>query len=87
MTGIAGDELPRGWYADGRLFVSGRGVPARLHLLDTSTGKRELWKEFLPADSAGVTPFGAIRMTPDGKSYAYSFLRVLAELFVVEGIR
>jgi len=88
LPGIASDgELPRGWSADGRLYVSGRGVPARLELMDVSTGKREFWKEFLPADSAGVTPFGAIRMTPDGKSYAYSFLRVLAELFVVEGIR
>jgi len=26
-------------------------------------------------------------MTPDGKSYAYSFLRVLSELFVVEDVR
>ncbi len=88
LPGIASDgELPRGWSADGRLYISGRGVPARLDLMDVSTGKREFWKEFLPADSAGVTPFGAIRMTPDGKSYAYSFLRVLGELFVVEGVR
>jgi hypothetical protein len=39
------------------------------------------------ADSAGVAPFGGIRVTPDGKAYAYSFLRVLGELFVVEGVR
>ncbi|HSB36521.1 MAG TPA: hypothetical protein VLH41_06565, partial [Thermoanaerobaculia bacterium] len=80
-------ETPGGWALDGRLYVTARGVPARIFLLDLATGKRELWKEFLPADSAGVAPFTGIRMTPDGKSYVYSFMRVLSELFVVEGIR
>ena len=80
-------ETPGGWALDGRLYVIARGVPSRVLLLDLATGKRELWREFLPADSAGVSPFGGIRMTPDGKSYAYSFLRVLSELFVVQGIR
>ena len=88
IPGLASEvELPRAWASDGRLYVSGREIPARVYLLDVATGKRELWKEFLPADSAGVAPFGAIRMTPDGKSYAYSFLRVLSELFVVDGVR
>ena len=80
-------ETPGGWALDGRLYVTARGVPARVFLLDLTTGKRELWREFLPADSAGVAPFTGIRMTPDGKSYAYSFLRVLSELFVVEDVR
>jgi hypothetical protein len=67
--------------------VVSRGVPWKVFLLDPATGRKDLWKEFLPADSAGVWPYARIRITPDGKAYAYSFERVLAELFLVEGVR
>jgi Tol biopolymer transport system component len=88
LPGIAADgERPDGWAPDGRLYLVVRGVPAKVFLFDVRTGGRELWKEFLPADSAGVAPFGGVRVTPDGKAYAYSFLRVLAELFIVDGVR
>jgi Tol biopolymer transport system component len=83
----AEDEWPVGWSADGRLYVVSRGVPWKVFLLDPATGRKDLWKEFLPADSAGVWPYARIRITPDGKAYAYSFERVLAELFLVEGVR
>ncbi len=88
IQGLAAEgERPERWAADGRLYVIARGVPVKVFLLDAATGRRELWKEILPADSAGVTPIGGVRMTADGKSYAYSFMRVLAELFLVDGIR
>jgi WD40 repeat protein len=80
-------ERPDGWSADGRLYVVARGVPAKVYLLDVGSGRRDLFGEFLPADAAGVAPIGGIRYTPDGKAYGASFLRVLSELFVVEGVR
>ena len=40
-----------------------------------------------PNDPAGVTAVLNVRMTADGKSYAYSFDRELSDLFVVEGVR
>jgi hypothetical protein len=33
-----------------------------------------------------VTAIGSTRVTPDGKSYAYSYQRSLADLYVVEGL-
>ena len=42
-------------------------MPGKVYLLDVKSGARELWKEFLPADAAGVAPFAGIRITPDGK--------------------
>ncbi len=88
LTGLAPEgESPAGWAADGRLYVTARGVPGKVYLLDVKNGARELWREFLPADAAGVAPFAGIRITPDGKAYAYSFLRVLGELFVVQGVK
>lgn len=40
-----------------------------------------------PNDSAGVTAIVNVRITPDGKSYAYSFDRELSDLFLVDGVR
>jgi hypothetical protein len=34
-----------------------------------------------------VLLIGPIVMTPDGKSYVYSYRRTLDELFLVEGLR
>ena len=41
----------------------------------------------MPGDSAGVTTIGSTRITPDGKAYVFSYLRSLADLYVVEGLK
>jgi Tol biopolymer transport system component len=79
-----------GWSADGKsLFVRLRdsSLPAVVESLDLATGKRERMREIRPADASGVTGVGAVRVTPDGKAYAYSFVRNLADLYVVEGLK
>jgi hypothetical protein len=55
--------------------------------LDLGTGKRELVTTLAPSDFAGVTAIINVRMTADGKFYAYSFSRELSDLFLVEGAR
>jgi hypothetical protein len=62
-------------------------VPTKVHRVDMTTGQRALWKELVPPDPAGVLTMGPILMTPDGKSYVYSYRRTLDELFLVEGLR
>ena len=62
-------------------------MPIRVYRFDPSTGRRELLKEIMPADLAGVFGFNRIFMTPDGKGYAYSVSRVLSDLYVVEGLK
>ena len=55
---------------------------------DISTGKTSRWLEFQPADMTGVVAVGPAIITPDGRSYAYSYERVEAsDLFVVDGLR
>ena len=80
---------PIGWSEDGdSLFVRQRGqVPAQIQRLDLKTGSLSPWRSLMPGDSAGVTSIGSIRITPDGKAYAYSYLRNLADLYVVEGLQ
>jgi Tol biopolymer transport system component len=89
IPGTTPDDTPTGWSADGRsLYVYRRkDLPARVELLDVSTGHRQLWKELMPADSAGVTGISPPHISLDGTFYAYSFLRTLSDLYLVEGLK
>ena len=91
VPGAVDGDLPLQWSADGRcLYVRQRVElysPARVFRLDLKTGKRLLWKELFPEDSAGVVGTDAIRLTPDGRSYAYNYYRVLSDLYLVEGLQ
>jgi serine/threonine protein kinase/Tol biopolymer transport system component len=89
VPGIELGEVPIRWTADGRAIWVYRTnvVPAKIHRVDVTTGERSLWKELTPPDPAGVLLIGPILMTPDGKSYAYSYRRTLDELFLVEGLK
>jgi Tol biopolymer transport system component len=60
---------------------------APVYRLDVATGRRQLVVTLAPSDTAGVTAVINVRMTPDGKTYAYSFDRELSDLFQVEGVR
>jgi eukaryotic-like serine/threonine-protein kinase len=81
-----GDRVLR-WGIDGRsLFVCRyREVPVRVFKLDIITGRKELWKEIAPAESAGIRSAEA-KVTPDGKAYLYAFTRYLSDLYLVRGL-
>ena len=89
IPGLAPGEYPLRFSSDGRsLYAWKRGdVPARVSRIDLETGRREIWKELLPADPAGVERISNVLVAPDGKSYAYCFARLLSDLFVVDGLK
>jgi len=88
LPGAREDELPFGWTSDGRSIYLGRiTMPARVDICNVVTGERRLWKEILPPDPAGVLAIGPVLITPDGKSYVYSYRRMLDDLFLVTGLR
>jgi Tol biopolymer transport system component/predicted Ser/Thr protein kinase len=89
VPGNTGDEAPTGWSADGRsVYVFRFGeIPAKVFELELSTGKRKLWKELQPADSAGIDTIRGITITPDAKAYIYGYIRTLSDLYVVEGLK
>jgi eukaryotic-like serine/threonine-protein kinase len=88
IQGLQDGESCLGWSADGRIYVYNRAeYPARVYLLDPATGKRELWKELVPPDPAGINSISPPRITPDGKAYVYSYNRILSDLFLAEGIK
>jgi WD40 repeat protein len=79
------------WSADGRFLFLSRvrpGIPGSIHRREISTGKTSRWLEFQPSDLTGVTALGTAIITPDGRSYAYTYERVEAsDLFVVDGLK
>jgi hypothetical protein len=89
VPGAAAGEYPLRFTSDGRqLFLWKRGdVPARVSRVDIETGRREVWRDLLPADPAGVERISNVLVTADGKGYAYCYARLLSDLFVVEGLR
>ena len=41
----------------------------------------------MPLDPSGVERISNVVVTPDGKYYAYTYSRLLSDLFVVEGLK
>ena len=79
------------WSADGLYLYLARvkpGLPGVFLRREISSGKTVRWLEFQPADVTGVTEFGGTGITPDGRSYVYTYERVeSSDLFVVDGLR
>ena len=62
-------------------------VPLQLFRYDTLTGEKKPWKNLVPADQAGVYIINMFDVTPDEKYYAYSYVRDLSDVYLVEGLR
>jgi len=88
IPGLAPDDRPICWTPVGQdLYVFRRGsLPSPVFLLELATGRKQPIKELMPPDSAGVVEIISVHMTPDAASYAYSYHRILSDLFLVEGI-
>ncbi len=89
VAGLSGHEVPVAWINEG-LLVTRPGDPASplgdVYRVDLATGRQELWKNILPRDRAGIFTFLTLRVTPDGRSQAYTWHRSLSNLYVAEGL-
>jgi len=83
-----GDEII-GWSSDGRSLFLARTqeMPIKVYRFDPTSGRKELLKEVMPADPAGIFWPNSILVTPDGKGYVASVRRMLSDLYVVEGLK
>ncbi|HLB87654.1 MAG TPA: protein kinase [Terriglobales bacterium] len=89
ISGFPLGDTPAAWAGDGRsLFIYRHGeLPSKVSRLDLASGQKQLWRELMPADSAGVTDLSVILITPDAKNYVYEYGRTLSDLYLVEGLK
>jgi serine/threonine protein kinase len=83
VPGIGSDDDVIRWDAKGEALYLAKG--SRVDRFVLSTGRRELWKEIAPAESDVM--WMNVQLTPDGKSYVYTYLRDIDFLYLVDGLR
>jgi hypothetical protein len=89
IPGIDEDVSPIGWTdRPGVLFASPAALSRTTPVfrLDVATGRRELWREFGPADRIGSPLTVRLQVTPDGGRYAYLYFLSAAELVLIDGV-
>jgi Tol biopolymer transport system component len=83
-------DLTLAWSGQSGRYVIGAErpvVPLKLYRYDTLTGERKPWRDLVPADRAGVYVANIFDITPDARWYAYSYVRDLSDLYLVDGLR
>jgi hypothetical protein len=89
------EDLPIQWSHDGRFVYTvvrphrerARSSAVPVFRVELTTGDRPLWKTLTPSDPVGVEDAReTVVITPDARSYCYTYLRRLGDLFVVDGL-
>jgi DNA-binding winged helix-turn-helix (wHTH) protein/Tol biopolymer transport system component len=76
------------WSTDGKsLFVANDGIPVAVFRIEVSTARRQFVGKVAPTDLAGLWNIWPVLITPDGKSYVYSYYRILSDLYLASGVR
>jgi serine/threonine protein kinase/Tol biopolymer transport system component len=87
VPGLTPADILALWSADEQsaLVYRRAELPCRLERVDLTTGHRTLFKEFAPADRAGLLSLREIFVTDDLRSYAYTAYYQVSSLFVSDG--
>jgi eukaryotic-like serine/threonine-protein kinase len=79
-----------GWAPDGgsvyAISSRERDKNAKVYQVNIVTGKMELWRTFGAETAAGVSSVGAPHLSRDATAYAYVYVRVLSQAYVVTGL-
>jgi eukaryotic-like serine/threonine-protein kinase len=89
MRGLTPHDIPAGWNIDNHsIFVrthADTNKMMRVALLNIDTGERKSWKEIHP--SRPVDEVSNLRVTPDGRAYAYNYRQATSDLYLVKGLK
>jgi hypothetical protein len=84
------DALPRGWSAEGHLWVSRGGdrTPVLARLLKMDVERRRVVEEraVRPAEASGAIYLRDLAISPDGRTVAYIYGRNVGYLYLLRGL-
>ena len=88
IPGVEPQDQIEKWTEDGKglLLISATPWEVRVYRVDTATGKRTLLQTVEPNEKAGSNQNVRLAYAEDSKTYVYSTVRVLGNLYVVEGL-
>jgi hypothetical protein len=89
IPGLEPGDVPIRWRADERslfVFRKTESTP-KVYVVDLSTGQNELWREVMPPDPTGIVNVWGVHVGPDERSYYYSYMQTLSDLYLVEGLK
>lgn len=84
---LTGEDAIAGWSPDSKelIYVRRNENPARVFRIDVTSHRQVLWHKIqLPETLFGIL---GLRVSPDGKGYAYCFSNSTADLYLIEGGR
>jgi len=82
VAGAPKIDIPLAWSSDGRDILSwDRTLPPRIYRTALDGGHRELVRELVPSDPAGIL-YGWLTMSPDGRFYLQRYRRVLSSVYL-----
>ena len=89
VSGLTIHDQPVGWNQDGTsLYVAmhhDENHMLMVSLVNAASGQRILWKHIQPA--IPVDEVSNLKVTPDGRAWAYNYSASRSDLFLAEGIR
>jgi hypothetical protein len=91
LPGLSPDDVVIGWLPDGQsVYLAPHGLNAHsvaVSRLNLQTGKKDPWKTFGEAKGAEGAFTGRPLLSSDGAAYAYLYVRILSEAYVVTGLK
>ena len=91
VPGLEEPDFQRMWLPDGAAYVLRfERTALRVDGVQIPSGVRTPWKRIEPPDLAGISfpgQGGSFVITPDARTYAYSYERRLSTLYTVDGLK
>ncbi len=77
------------WTPDPRFLYAyqWKQTPVKIYRLNVLTGQRQFFREINPADVTGICQMSHVLFSSDGRAYAYEYIRLLSELYLVKGLK
>jgi Tol biopolymer transport system component len=90
IPGLDSNYQVTGWSPDGASVYTASTRdenPRKVYQVNTTTGKMELWRTFGAGAPAGVSEVWAPDFSRDNSAYAYVYIQILSQAYVVTGLK